>query len=142
MGPSINHSYLCKKIIIAIEKTEKWEAWPDLSLDIESGIIADIAVYEKGKISPDFSEDKVKCDVLPQLVIEVASPSQSIHSMMLKASKFIKAGLPIVWTVEPYGKIVYVSTEQGRKVELAGMVVNEGIQIDFSKIFDIDEQGT
>ncbi|HLC15646.1 MAG TPA: hypothetical protein VJL89_05415, partial [Thermodesulfovibrionia bacterium] len=74
MGPSINHSYLCKKIIVEIEKTDKWEAWPELTLDIESGLIPDIAVYEKGKIRPNFSEDKIKCDILPHMVIEVASP--------------------------------------------------------------------
>lgn len=135
MGPSINHSYVCKKIIVEIEKTDKWEAWPELTLDIESGLIPDIAVYEKGKIRPNFSEDKIKCDILPYLVIEVASPSQSIHELMLKASKFIKANIAAVWTVEPYGKIIYVSTDQGNKVEMAGTVQANEFQINFSKIF-------
>ena len=54
MSPSINHSYLCKQLIIAIETTEQWEAWPKLTLNIDSGLIPDLAVYPRGKIKPNF----------------------------------------------------------------------------------------
>jgi Uma2 family endonuclease len=135
MSPSLNHSYLCKKIILEIEKTEQWEAWPELTLNIESGLIPDVAVYPRGNLKPNFMEDRMKCDVLPALVIEVASPSQSMHELMLKADKFLKSGIPAIWTVEPYGQIVYVSTREGRKVKLAGMVESEGVAVDFARIF-------
>lgn len=137
MNPSVNHSYLLKRIILAIEKTGQWEALPRLTIDIDSELIPDIAVYERGKIKPDFSEDKLRCDVLPSLVIEIASPSQTIHEVILKADMFVKAGISAVWSVEPYGKIIYVSTKQGRKVELAGLLKNEGLGIDFSEIFQM-----
>ncbi len=135
MSPSINHSYLCKQLIIAIESTEQWEAWPELTLNIGSGLIPDIAVYQRGKIKPNFLEDKIKCDILPHLVIEIASPSQSIHDLMLKANQLITAGISVVWTIEPYGNLIYVSTLQGRKVELASTIESEGIMVDFKKIF-------
>jgi len=133
MSPSVNHSYLCKKILLEIEKSNKWEAWPELTLNIETGLIPDLAIYERGQLR---LEDKLRCDILPLLVIEVASPSQSIHELMLKADQFLKAGLPTVWTIEPYGPIIYISTSQGLQVKLAGMVESEeGIQVDFSTIF-------
>ncbi|MDS4040542.1 MAG: Uma2 family endonuclease [Candidatus Competibacter sp.] len=135
MSPSLNHSYLCRKIILEIEKTEQWEAWPELTLNIESGLIPDIAVYPRDGLKPNFMEDTMKCDVLPQLIIDVASPSQSMHDLMAKAARFLKPGVPAVWTVEPYGQIVYVSTLQGRKVELAGVVESAGVAIDFARIF-------
>ena len=135
MSLSINHSYLCKQIIIEIEKTEFWEAWPKLTLDIEAGLIPDIAIYAKGKIKPNFLQDKIKCDIIPQLVIEIISPSQSVHELMLKAEKFIKAGISTVWTFEPYGKIVYISTKESRKVEVSGLIENEGVKLDLTKIF-------
>ncbi|MDG4597152.1 MAG: Uma2 family endonuclease [Candidatus Contendobacter sp.] len=135
MSPSVNHSYLCKKILLAIEQTEQWEAWPELTLDIESGLIPDIAVYPRGGLKPNFMQDAMKCDVLPQLVIEVASPSQAIQDLMTKADRFVQSGIPAVWTVEPYGQIVYVSTLQGRKVKLAGVVESAGVTVDFGRVF-------
>jgi len=136
MSPSLNHSYLCKRIIIELEKTEQWEAWPELTLDIEAGIIPDIAVYERGALHPNFHEDTMKCAILPKLVIEIISPSQSIHDLMGKAEKFLQAGIPTVWTIEPYGKIIYVSQQGSRNVELAGPVNSEGVSLDFSRIFE------
>ena len=136
MSPSLNHSYLCKKLILEIEQTAQWEAWPELTLNIESGLIPDIAVYPRDGLKPNFMEDAMKCDVLPQLIIEVASPSQSIHELMVKAGKFINAGIGAVWTIEPYGQIIYVSTQAGRKVKLAEMIESAGVTVDFSRIFN------
>ena len=135
MSPSLNHSYLCKRMIVELEKTDQWEAWPELTLDIETGVIPDIAVYERGTLHLNFHEDTMKCAILPKLVIEVISPSQSVHDLMEKAEKFLQAGIPAVWTIEPYGKIIYVSQQGTRNVELAGLVSTEGISLDFSQIF-------
>ncbi|BAP57499.1 hypothetical protein THII_3202 [Thioploca ingrica] len=55
--------------------------------------------------------------------------------LLLKANKFIKSGISVVWTIEPYGNLIYISTQQGLKVELAGTLESEGIIVDFAKIF-------
>ena len=135
MSPSINHSYLCKKILLQIEQAEEWEAWPELTLNIETGMIPDIAVYPRGSVKPDFHQDTFKCDLLPRLVIEVASPSQTIHELMQKAEKFLAAGIPAVWTIEPYGRTIYISTPHHREVTISGMVEQNGIHVDFGRIF-------
>ena len=135
MSPSLNHSYLCRKIILAVEQSGQWEAWPELMLDIEGGLIPDIAIYRVGVLAPTFSEDQTRCAVLPTVVVEVVSPSQPIHGLMRKAGKFLKAGVPAVWTIEPYGQVVYIATAQGRKTQLAGVVENEGVRVDFASIF-------
>jgi Uma2 family endonuclease len=135
MGPSINHSYLCKRIIVEIEKTGKWEAWPELTLDIEGGLVPDIAVYKAGALKPDFTEDKIRCGILPVIAVEIVSPSQSVHELMIKAGKFLKAGISAVWTVEPYGGVIYVSTPGGRSVVVAETVQSQGLELDFGTIF-------
>jgi len=134
-GPSINHSYLCKRIIVEIEKTGKWEAWPELTLNIEGGLVPDIAVYRSGALKPDFAEDKIRCDILPVIAVEIVSPSQSVHELMIKAGKFLKAGIPAVWTVEPYGGVIYVSTPEERHVVVAEIVQSQGVELDFAAIF-------
>ena len=135
MSPSLNHSYLCKKIIVAIEQSEQWEAWPGLALDIEGALVPDIAIYRKGLIKPDFTEDKTRCEVLPQLAIEIVSPSQAVHDLMLKARKFLAAGIPAVWTVEPYGAVIYISKKNETKAVIAELVKTEEVELDFAKIF-------
>ncbi len=140
MSPSINHSYLCKKILLQVEQSEEWEAWPELTLNIETGLIPDIAVFRRGSVKPDFYQDAFRCDLLPQLAIEVASPSQTIHDLMQKAEKFLAAGVPAVWTIEPYGRTIYVSTPHHREVKLSGVVEHGGIKVDFSLIFGEHEQ--
>ncbi len=135
MSPSLNHSYLCKKIIVAIEQSEQWEAWPELALDVEGVLVPDIAIYRKGLIKPDFTEDKIRCEVLPQLVIEIVSPSQAVHDLMLKARKFLAAGIPAVWTVEPYGAVIYISKENETKAVIAELVKTKDVELDFAEIF-------
>jgi len=126
---------LCRKIILAVEQSGQWEAWPELMLDIEGGLIPDIAIYGVGVLAPNFLEDQTRCAILPTVAVEVVSPSQPIHGLMRKAGKFLRAGIPAVWTVEPYGQVVYISTAQGRKTQLAGVAENEGIRVDFASIF-------
>ena len=135
MRPSLNHSYLCKRIIVEMERSGKWEAWPELTLDIEGGLVPDIAIYENGVLKPDFRQDKIRCQTLPLAVVEIVSPSQSIHDLMIKADKFIRAGVPAVWTVEPYGAVIYVSEKEERRIVVADMVKTGDIELDFSKIF-------
>lgn len=135
MSPSLNHSYICKRIIVEIEQSGKWEAWPELTLDIEGGLVPDIAIYKTGMLKPDFTEDKTRCEILPLVAVEIVSPSQSIHELMLKAQKFLRARIPAVWTVEPYGGVIYISKENETKVLIAEPVESEGVKLDFSKIF-------
>jgi Uma2 family endonuclease len=135
MSPSLNHSYLCKRLIVEIEKSGKWEAWPELALDIEGGLVPDIAVYQAGVLKPDFTEDIIRCKTLPQIAVEIISPSQSVHNLLIKAGKFIKAGIPAVWTVEPYGGIIYISAKEGRRVAVAELVESEGVRVNFAEIF-------
>ncbi len=135
MSPSLNQSYLCRRIILAVEQSGQWEAWPELMLDIEGGLIPDIAIYGVGVLAPNFLEDQTRCAILPTVAVEVVSPSQPIHGLMRKAGQFLRAGVPAVWTVEPYGQVVYISTARGRQIQLAGVVENEGIRVDFASIF-------
>lgn len=135
MSPSINHSYLCRKLILLIEQTQQWEAWPELSLDIETGLIPDIAIFPIGKLKPDFHKDSTKANILPEIVIEILSPSQSIHELMQKAEKFLQAGIQQVWTIEPYGKIVYISQPENREVKISGQLVFHDLQLDLQQLF-------
>ena len=133
--PSLNHSYICAQIMRQLLQDEKIQPLPELTLDVEKGLTPDISVFPKEQIHPDFFEDVLKVQQLPILAIEVVSSSQSIHTILEKANLLVQAGVKTVWTVEPYGRSIFVITSQGKKLFHEELVESEGIQVDFAKVF-------
>nr|VFK21016.1 MAG: hypothetical protein BECKLFY1418C_GA0070996_108312 [Candidatus Kentron sp. LFY] len=58
---------------------------------IDVGMVPDIAVYERLRSSGIFgrmpSKDVMECAVFPMRIMEVISPSQSIHDLMQNSGK-------------------------------------------------------
>ena len=131
-----NHRSLCKKIIVELEHSKHWEAWPQLFLKIESGLVPDISVYKKGSLEADFFENKTMCEHIPKLIVEIISKDQPEEALKLKTEKFINAGVPAVWVFEPYKQIVFVFTQQIGEIESSGIIESEGICLDLAKIFN------
>jgi len=115
MSPSINHSYICTKIIEHLLKNEGIQPFVELTLDIDKGMTPDISVYKGKSVRPDFLEDKTRCDVIPLLVIEILSPTQGIQELVDKAKILLAAGVPTVWIVDTYARTVIVVNNEKRK---------------------------
>ena len=108
---------------------------PELTLDIDNGLTLDVSVFSKNQIKLDFLRDVVKCNEMPLLAIEIISPKQNIQDVLEKAVGLVKAGVKAVWTIEPYGRTIFVTTEQGENINHEDIVESEGIKVDFSKVF-------
>ncbi len=134
--PSLNHSYLIKAITMQIEKSDKWEAWPELVLNFNDYVcIPNISVFPKKKLQPDFFNDILKCSEIPTLAIEIASPTQSWHELIEGANNLIKAGVSRVWIVEPFTKTILVIKAEGKERYHNEKVMTAGVEIDFTKMF-------
>lgn len=133
--PSFNHSYICKAILRQLFQYENVDACPELTLDIENGIIPDISVYLREEVKPDFFRDFAKYPEIPVLAIEVISATQNIQTLLEKAETLIKNGVKAVWTIEPFSRTVFVTTEKGEEIFHNQEVESEGIKVDFKKIF-------
>lgn len=72
---------------------------------------------------------------MPTVAIEIISASQNIQDILLKAERLVQAGVQAVWTVEPYSRTVFVTTEGGESILHNRPVASEGIQVDFKHIF-------
>lgn len=71
--------------------------------DIKRVFEPDITIVcEKSKI------DNKGCNGVPDLIIEIISPSSLKHDRVTKFNKYEKAGVVEYWIVEPEGKIVSV----------------------------------
>ncbi|MGZ8218190.1 Uma2 family endonuclease [Methylomagnum sp.] len=134
--PSLNHSYLCIEILQKLLADETILRMPELTLDIEKGITPDISIFPRSQIKPNFLRDVVKFQEPPRLAIEILSPIQTIQELLEKAAGLIKAGVKAVWTVEPYGRTVFVTTPEGERIFHGGTLETDGIKVDFSKIFN------
>jgi Uma2 family endonuclease len=133
--PSLNHSYICSKILRQLFANEKIEALTELTLDIDNGLTPDICVYPEQVIQPNFLHDVHKFSQMPMLAIEVISASQNIQTLLEKAERMIQAGIKSVWTVEPYSQTIFVTTAQGVERIYNQTVEFEAVKVGFQKIF-------
>jgi Uma2 family endonuclease len=133
--PSFNHSYLCWQISQQLSENKEIAPLPELTLNIEKGVIPDISVFYREKIRPDFLHDILKFDQMPILAIEVISASQNIQDLIEKARILVSNGVKAVWTVEPFTNTVFVTTKGGEKRFHNTEVESEGIKVDFKQIF-------
>jgi Uma2 family endonuclease len=133
--PSLNHSYICSQILRQLFAFEQIEALTELTLDIDNGLTPDICVYSAEIIKPNFSRDINKLSQMPLLSIEVISASQNIQALLEKSERMVKAGIKAVWTVEPFTRTIFVTTEQGEQIFYNQAISFEEISVDFKKIF-------
>ena len=133
--PSFNHSFICNRILRQLFENEKIDALPELTLDIEKGITPDISVYSKETINPNFLQDFVRYPEMPILAIEVISASQNIQDLLEKARMLVSNGIKAVWTIEPFGQTIFVTTREDEKIFHNQEIESESIKVDFRKIF-------
>ena len=131
---SFNDSYLCSQIISELMRNPPIRPLLSLTLDIHEGLTPDISVYPKEKIRPNFWQDFIKYPEMPILAIEIVSPSQNIQSLLEKAAVLVAHGVKAVWTVEPFGRSIFVVTAEGKQVLHNQEVETAGIKVDFKRI--------
>lgn len=133
--PSLNHSFLCLKILQALLQNDSILPLPELTLEIANGLTPDISVFLKQTINPNFFEDVTRFPERPLLAIEIISASQTIQEMLTKAKLLASEGVETVWTVEPFSQTVFVTTQTGESRFHREIVCCGGIEVDFSKVF-------
>jgi len=133
--PSLNHSYICVQILRQLLQNDSLQPMTALNLDIGKGITPDICVYPKEKIRPNFFRDIGKFQEMPLLAIEIISPTRNIQELLEKASNLVDSGVKSVWTVEPYTRTVFVTTESGEELCREQELEADGISVDFGEVF-------
>jgi Uma2 family endonuclease len=103
-----------------------------------------LVICDKAKIA-----DGKACRGAPDLVVEILSPSNTDAGLLLKFSKYLKAGVREYWIVDPEGKNMavhilepadgrnparYVSTAYSGPESLA-VSVFPGLTIDFNSVW-------
>ena len=80
-------------------------------------------------------------EVIPDLVVEVASPNDKADALLMKAYEFLEAGVRLVWLVFPGVRVVhaYESPDSLRRFkgtdELDGGTILPGFRVQMSSLF-------
>jgi Uma2 family endonuclease len=133
--PSLNHSFICSRILRQLFDNKDIEALTELTLNIGNGLTPDICVYPSEMIHPNFSRDITRMTQLPIVAIEVISASQNIQDVLEKAEQLVNAGIKVAWTIEPYTRTVFETKENKESILSTQFAKFDTIEIDFQKIF-------
>ncbi|MFM9963422.1 MAG: Uma2 family endonuclease [Planctomycetaceae bacterium] len=100
----------------------------------------DISFIRIERLAPE-DEPEGYCEIVPDLVVEVVSPNDTIYELSLKIDEYRKAGVKLIWVVVPNTKTVTIhrldgSTQELRESdELSGEDVVPGFRCPVAEIF-------
>jgi len=88
--------------------------------------------------------DKAGCKGVPDMVVEILSPSTSQYDLTTKFNRYLKAGIREYWIVDPKNRTLAVNilkdgtyiTHAYTDEETAPVLVLEGCVIDLSDVFE------
>ena len=102
----------------------------------------DVSFWRFERLPAD-ADPEVYAEVPADLCVEVRSPSNTAKKLREKASEYLKAGVRMVWVVDPEDRCVTVFRKPGRGVSvwddevLDGEDVLPGFQCPVSKMFSL-----
>jgi len=122
--PSFKHSRVQTNLTVLLGNEERFETFVELSLDIgnmdlsrfrikaKDELVPDICVYAESPLLLDEDEevddDLLKVSQMPDLAIEILSPSQSVNFLVRKIKAFLALGVKSCWLVIPAIEVINV----------------------------------
>lgn len=102
----------------------------------------DVSFIRLERLSPD-DRPEGHCDIVPDLVAEVISPNDTAYEVRAKTEEYLRAGVQIVWVIDPHAKQVDVHRADGslqklyEDEELSGEEVVPGFRLLVSELFRV-----
>jgi Uma2 family endonuclease len=81
-------------------------------------VVAPDAAFVTKKSLPVRTSKEGYLETIPELVVEVRSKNDSAAELLAKADEYLRAGVQIVWLVDPASRTVVVCRQQQINVEL------------------------
>jgi Uma2 family endonuclease len=110
--PGARHSGVCGRLAIKlgvyVESNNSGEIYPEASFQIAGNErIPDLAFIAVERIPPE-GEPETKWPIVPDLAVEIVSPTDLYEKVHAKAMEYLAAGVKQVWIVSPENQIVTV----------------------------------
>lgn len=136
--PSKNHAIVQTRLIVALDKYQKYSTLSEISLGLPAGEkVPDIGIFQPLVFTP--GEDEVRMDEIPLGVIEILSPTQSLADLIAKSHVYFQQGVKSYWLALPDLKSIYVFSAPNeyevfsKKEKLVDAQL--GIEVDLGEIF-------
>jgi Uma2 family endonuclease len=72
----------------------------------------------------------------PDLAIEIVSPDDRFSSVLEKVAEYLQAGVPNVWVIDPYQRVVFEADSAGvREAPSHRVTTNLTGEVDFGQLF-------
>jgi Uma2 family endonuclease len=137
--PSKRHSLTQTNLTVLLGNDERFSTFVELSFDTsaidlsqfglknQDEMVPGISVYlESPPMVDDPGEDEVRVAKMPDLVIEVLSPTQSLNELLKKIKAYFALGVKSCWLVIPALEAIRVCSHQ----------------LQYYKNFDMNQGGT
>jgi Uma2 family endonuclease len=122
--PSINHSFLQARIAGLFLDHEKFTPFIELSLDASQidlsqfglknkELVPDVCLYEEQHQFDPFGDATKRTD-MPQLVIEILSPSQGTDDIITKLKAYFALGVKSCWLIVPANQAITIYSGPGQ----------------------------
>jgi len=145
--PSKRHSLAQTNLTILLGNDERFSTFVELSLDTSSLDLSQFGLKNQDEMVPDLSiylespplinepgEDEVRVTKIPDLTIEVLSPTQSINELLKKIKAYFALGVKSCWLVMPALEEIRVFSYQLQHYK--NFDINQGKPVD-DEVMDI-----
>ncbi len=137
--PSKNHAILQGNLYFHLRQhlAARYQIVPEISLALAKEYIPDLALFTHLEYTP--VQDEVRVEAIPECVIEILSPSQSLNELVEKSNQYFTAGVRSYWLVLPEVSLILVYHEPGehtvytKRDKLRDEVL--GVELDLRDIF-------
>jgi Uma2 family endonuclease len=94
---------------------------PDLTLRIMQGLVRlpDVAYISNAQLPGGELPAEPIPELVPELIVEILSPSNTRSEMARKRREFFLAGTQLIWIIDPNKRTVDVFTPQDRRISLS-----------------------
>ncbi len=108
---------------------------PDTTVGID-------VVYVSSEVVVRQTDDTTLIDGVPTLAVEILSPNDTVEDINDKLALYRRAGVPLVWLIDPYDQTVTVYAAGNRPMlfnidqELSAEPHLPGMRVPVSRLFD------
>jgi Uma2 family endonuclease len=124
-SPTFLHNFICQEIVASIRTFAKGTrlgtvlTGTSVQLDSNTVYIPDAVFWDAQHVA-SIDKEEWLMRIVPQLTVEVASPSNSLSRMLRKARDYRRAGVHTVWVVNADPFEIHVFDPGPRRVITAG----------------------
>ncbi|MCA1964042.1 MAG: Uma2 family endonuclease [Prosthecobacter sp.] len=135
--PGPEHAYCQLNLGSEFKKSKGFVALSELNLELEGRrTVPDICLYTQEEWNSIRHQTWVTLP--PRIAVEIISPSQTIEEMTGKINDLLAAGVPSVWLLLPFARVITIFQKDAPLISATSGVLTDpatGISVNVDEVF-------